>query len=177
VSISVALFQFSTLLLLVHFASPCVSEAQTIGAPSANTRPDKVVVLKSKRELQLWSKDKLLKTYKIALGSQPIGAKQQQGDHKTPEGSYVLDWRSEKSSFYRAIHISYPNADDRARAKKLGVHPGGAIMLHGLPNGYGKLGKAHLLTDWTDGCIAVTNEELDEIWRAVPNGTPIVIKP
>ncbi len=143
----------------------------------ANARSDKVVVLKARRELQLWQAGNLLKTYKVALGGEPVGAKQQEGDHKTPEGTYKLDWRSEKSRFYKAIHISYPNAEDRARAKKRGVNPGGALMLHGLPNGLGHLGKAHLLRDWTDGCVAVTNEELDEIWRAVPDGTPIEIKP
>ena len=120
---------------------------------------------------------KVLKTYKVALGGDPMGAKVRQGDHKTPEGTYVLDRRNAHSQFYRSIHISYPDAQDRVRARKLGVSPGGDIYLHGLPNGYGWVGRGHRLKDWTDGCIAVTDEELDEIWRAAPDGTPIEIQP
>ena len=90
---------------------------------------------------------------------------------------YILDRRNEHSHYYRAIHVSYPNADDRARARRLGVSAGGDIMIHGLPNGYGWIGKEHRARDWTDGCIAVTNEEMDEIWKVVPNGTPIEIRP
>ena len=120
---------------------------------------------------------KVLKTYKVALGPEPVGPKQRQGDHKTPEGEYVLDRRNVHSQFYRSIHISYPSAKDRDRARKLGVSPGGDIYVHGLPNGFAWVGRGHRLKDWTDGCIAVTNEEMDEIWRAVPDGTPIEIKP
>jgi murein L,D-transpeptidase YafK len=119
----------------------------------------------------------VIKTYKIALGAQPIGAKTRQGDHKTPEGTYVLDGRNLKSHFYRSIHISYPDAHDRTQSTKLGFSAGGDVYIHGLPNGYGWLGASHRLKDWTDGCIAVTNQEMDEIWRAVPNGTIIEIRP
>jgi len=119
----------------------------------------------------------VLKTYKISLGTTPVGPKQRQGDHKTPEGHYVIDRRNPKSRFYRSLHISYPNADDRARAAQSEIDPGGDIMIHGLPNGFGWFGDLHLLHDWTDGCIAVSDEEMDEIWRAVPDGTPIEIKP
>ena len=119
----------------------------------------------------------VLKTYKIALGTEPVGPKTQQGDHRTPEGSYILDFRNTHSQFYKSIHITYPNPADRAQARKRGVSPGGSIMIHGLPNGWGRIGKMHLQRDWTDGCIAVTNEEMDEIWRLVPDGTPIEIKP
>jgi len=118
-----------------------------------------------------------LKTYKISLGTSPVGPKQQQGDHKTPEGHYVIDRRNPKSRFYRSLHIAYPDANDRERAAQSGVDPGGDIMIHGLPNGFGWLGDIHLVLDWTDGCIAVTDEQMDEIWRAVPDGTPIEIKP
>jgi murein L,D-transpeptidase YafK len=103
--------------------------------------------------------------------------KVQQGDHKTPEGTYILDRRNGKSRFYRSIHISYPAEKDRINAAKLGVSPGGDVFVHGLPNRFGWLGPNHLAMDWTDGCIAVTNEEMDEIWRAVPDDTPIEIKP
>lgn len=142
-----------------------------------DARADKVVVLKKDHVLLLLHGDQLLKTYKVALGGEPVGPKQEEGDHKTPEGSYILDRRNERSRFYRSIHISYPDADDQRRAAAKGVSPGGDIMIHGLPNGFGWLGEVHRVRDWTDGCIAVTDAEIDEIWRAVPDGTPIEIKP
>jgi murein L,D-transpeptidase YafK len=135
------------------------------------------VVVKKERTLTLMSRGTVLKTYKVALGGEPVGPKMRQGDHRTPEGTYILDHRNAHSRFYRAIHISYPNARDLAQARKLGVASGGDIYVHGLPNGYGWLGGNHRLKDWTDGCITVTNEEIDEIWRAVKDGTPIEIKP
>jgi|SRR5436309_2336115 len=140
-------------------------------------RADRVLVLKKERTLQLLSRGKVIKTYKVALGGEPIGAKTRQGDHKTPEGIYVLDSRNVHSQFYRSIHISYPSAADRAEARKRGVSPGRDVFVHGLPNGYGFVGGSHRLKDWTDGCIAVTNQEMDEIWAAVPVGTPIEIRP
>ena len=142
-----------------------------------NTPADRVVVIKSQRILTLMSQGKVLKSYKVALGGNPIGPKLQQGDHKTPEGTYILDRRNDKSRFYRSIHISYPDEKDRATAAKLGVSPGGDVFVHGLPNGFGWLGKSHLSMDWTDGCIAVTDEEIDEIWSMVPVGTPVEIRP
>ena len=138
---------------------------------------DQVLVVKSERTLTLLSHGTPVRTYKVALGSEPVGAKQQQGDHKTPEGRYVLDRRNAKSKFYKAIHISYPNEDDRKHAATHGVPPGGDIMIHGLPNGFGWLGAAHRARDWTDGCIAVTDQEIDEIWNLVPDDTPIEIRP
>jgi murein L,D-transpeptidase YafK len=146
-------------------------------SPKSTFRADRVLVVKSDRTLKLLDRGRVIKTYKIALGGNPRGAKTRQGDHKTPEGVYVLDRRNQHSQFYRSIHISYPNAEDRVRARKLGVSPGGDVMLHGLPNGYGWVGSRHRARDWTDGCVAVTNEEMDEIWRAVPDGTPIEIRP
>jgi murein L,D-transpeptidase YafK len=145
--------------------------------PHAVQRADRVVVLKKERKLELLSQGKLIKTYKVALGGDPVGPKTTQGDHKTPEGVYVLDFRNAHSQFYKSIHISYPGEHDRALARQKGVSPGGDVFLHGLPNGYGAIGAAHRLKDWTDGCIAVTNDEIDEIWKAVPDGTPIEIKP
>ncbi|HUM05487.1 MAG TPA: L,D-transpeptidase family protein [Terriglobales bacterium] len=140
-------------------------------------KADQVVVVKSERTLTLLAHGKVLRTYKVALGGVPIGAKQQQGDHRTPEGHYILDRRNPKSRFYKAIHVSYPNDKERRAAAKRGLSAGGDIMIHGLPNGFGWLGDAHRAQDWTDGCIAVTNKEMDEIWDMVPEGTPIEIKP
>ncbi|MGD0271388.1 MAG: L,D-transpeptidase family protein [Candidatus Sulfotelmatobacter sp.] len=140
-------------------------------------RADHVVVVKKERTLELLGQGKVIKSYKVTLGGDPVGPKTKQGDHKTPEGMYVLDFRNAHSQFYKSIHISYPNEHDRAFAQQKGVSPGGDVFLHGLPNGYGAIGAAHRLKDWTDGCIAVTDEEMDEIWKAVPDGTPIEIKP
>ncbi len=147
-------------------------------------KADRVLVVKNDRTMTLLRHGAVLKTYKIALGGSPVGPKTRQGDHKTrqgdhktPEGIYSLDSRNAHSRFYRSIHISYPNAEDRRRARKLGVSSGGDIFLHGLPNGFGWLNSTHRLKDWTDGCIAVSNDEMDEIWSVVPNGTPIEIRP
>ncbi len=151
-----------------------------IGMLAVDERPskaDQVVVTKSARTLILLAQGKVLRTYKVALGGSPIGAKEQEGDHKTPEGHYLLDRRNPKSRFYKSIHVSYPNDQDKKRASERGVSPGGDIMVHGLPNGFGWLGATHRNMDWTDGCIAVTNAEMDEIWELVADGTPIEIRP
>jgi len=147
-------------------------------APQAKEmKADQVVVIKSQRTLSLLSQSKVIRSYKVALGSNPVGPKEQQGDHKTPEGHYILDRRNSKSRFYKSIHVSYPNEPDEQRAKERGGAPGGDIMIHGLPNGFGWLGATHRALDWTDGCIAVTDDEMDEIWALVLDGTPIEIKP
>lgn len=145
--------------------------------PKPALHADRVVVLKKQRTLELLNRGTVIKTYRVALGGDPVGPKTRQGDRKTPEGVYVLDSRNAHSRFYKAIHISYPNAHDREAARRNGVSPGGDVFVHGLPNGYRWVGTSHRLKDWTDGCIAVTDEEVDEIWNAVPNGTPIEIKP
>ena len=138
---------------------------------------DTIEVFKAKRELVLLKDGKPLKSYRVALGGDPVGPKRQQGDHRTPEGRYIIDFHNSSSAFDLSLHISYPNADDRRQAARRGVAPGGAIMIHGLPNGLGWVGEAHRLRDWTDGCIAVTDSEIEEIARVVPDGTPIVIHP
>ncbi len=140
-------------------------------------KADKVIVVKSQRTLTLLSQGKALRTYKVALGGSPGGTKQQQGDHRTPEGDYILDRRNANSRFYKSIHVSYPKEQDRKTASQHGVDPGGDNMVHGLPNGFGWLGAVHRARDWTDGCIAVTDNEMDEIWELVPDGTPIEIRP
>ncbi len=149
----------------------------TRATPAPPKQADRILIEKSKRTLTLMSGNTVLKTYKVALGGQPAGAKQRQGDHKTPEGLYVVDQKNPASIFHRALHLSYPNAQDRENARKLGVSPGGDVEIHGLGAKYGWVGAAHRLTDWTDGCIAVTNEEIDEIWPVVPVGTPVEIRP
>jgi murein L,D-transpeptidase YafK len=148
-----------------------------LAAEGQATKADQVIVVKSQRTLTLLSHGKVLRNYKVALGGTPVGAKEQQGDHKTPEGRYILDRRNAKSRFYKSIHVSYPNEQDKQRAAQRGVSAGGDIMIHGLPNGFGWLGATHRRLDWTDGCVAVTNAEMDEIWELIPDGTPIEIRP
>ena len=138
---------------------------------------DRILIEKSARRLMLISQGEVLKTYKIALGGNPIGPKERQGDNKTPEGSYVIDARNRDSRFHLSLHISYPNERDKNRAKELGVSPGGDIMIHGIKNGSSWIGDAHAEVDWTKGCIAVTNEEIEEIAKLAPNGTIVEIRP
>lgn len=148
--------------------------------PAAAVKPqtaDRVLVVKSARTLYLLNNNQVIERIPIALGQNPVGAKRERGDMRTPEGHYVLDQRNPKSQFYRSIRISYPNDEDRAAARKRGVSPGGDIMIHGLPNGQGHVGAKHRMKDWTLGCIAVTNEEMDVIWRMVKDNTPIEIRP
>lgn len=137
----------------------------------------RVLVEKGERRLSLLSRDKVLRTYKIALGGNPNGAKEKQGDHKTPEGTYIIDSRNRDSRYHLSLHISYPNGKDMKRARELGVSPGGNIMIHGLKNGFSWVGDSHTESDWTQGCIAVTDEEIEEIAALVPNGTIIEIRP
>jgi L,D-peptidoglycan transpeptidase YkuD (ErfK/YbiS/YcfS/YnhG family) len=138
---------------------------------------DKVMIEKKERRLTLLSKGEVIKTYKIALGGDPVGPKVRQGDNKTPEGVYIIDSRNNNSDYHLSLHISYPNEIDKKRAKELGVSPGGNIMIHGIKNGLGWVGASHAAVDWTKGCIAVTDKEMEEIYRLVPNGTIVVIMP
>ena len=145
----------------------------------AQARPqaDRIVIVKSRRTLTLVQAGKVLKTYKVALGPAPMGPKTREGDNKTPEGLYTIDSRNAHSQFHLSLHISYPNAADRARAAKLRASPGGDIMIHGLPPAYSHLGPQHRKFDWTAGCVAVTDSEIEEIWKLVPIGTVVEIKP
>lgn len=153
--------------------APGVPPAVEQGIPQA----DLVRVYKSARRMELWQENKLLGSYRIALGGAPeAGHKQKSGDQRTPEGHYVIDWRNPRSRAYLSLHISYPNAQDRQAAAAAGYPPGGDIMIHGLPNGWGAFGPIHHWMDWTDGCIGVSNDEMREIWSRVPNGTAIEIK-
>lgn len=131
---------------------------------------DAIRVFKSTRRMELLRGGKVLRSYRIALGDTPVGHKRQQGDERTPEGDYRITYRNAQSRFHLSLRVSYPNQADREQARKRGVDPGGDIMIHGsTPPGY--------TGDWTDGCIAVTNAQIEEIWRLVPVGTPIRIDP
>ena len=138
---------------------------------------DKVLVEKALRRMTLFQNGKPVKTYRIALGKNPVGPKVQEGDKRTPEGIYTINGRNPKSAFHLSLRVSYPGAADIAQAKSLGVSPGGDIMIHGLGNGFGWIGSNHTLSDWTLGCIAVTNAEIEDIWKAVPDGTVVEILP
>lgn len=145
---------------------------------AAPARADRILVLKRRRELQLLRGEAVIHRFRVALGRDPWGAKVRQGDGRTPEGLYRIDAMKPDSYFYRALRVSYPNAEDLARARKLGVRPGGDIMVHGLdPMIAAKWHGDHWMFNWTRGCIAVTNEEMDVIWASVDLGTPIEIRP
>jgi murein L,D-transpeptidase YafK len=137
---------------------------------------DSIIVEKSKHRLSLFKDGELLRTYRVALGRGGPEPKSREGDARTPEGAYFIDHRNPHSIAHRALHISYPSATDLAAARARGVDAGSDIEIHGVGNGFGWLGRLHRAVDWTAGCIAVTNSEIDEIWRVVPDGTPIVIK-
>jgi murein L,D-transpeptidase YafK len=140
-------------------------------------KADSILVIKSEGKLYLKKEGKVLKKYHVVFGANPIGHKQQEGDERTPEGKYILDYKKPNSSFYRSIHISYPNTDDKNRAKEKGIKPGGQIMIHGQKNGFERFSFIVQRFNWTDGCIALSNDDMDEIWNAVSVGTPIEIRP
>jgi murein L,D-transpeptidase YafK len=161
-------------LLLAALLAGCAS-----GPPEAALTADRVEVRKSERKLTLIKGDKVVREYRVALGKNPYGHKEQEGDNRTPEGDYVLNWRNPNSSFHRSINISYPNEIDRWLAETRGVRPGGLIMIHGMPNYVRSPAvlREYEGRDWTNGCIAVQNHEMDEIWAAIQDGTPIRILP
>lgn len=136
---------------------------------------DRLVVHKGKRSMEAYSNGTLVKTYTIALGFDPTGHKAFEGDGRTPEGTYTINARNANSAYHKNLGVSYPNAADRAYAKALGKEPGGDIKIHGLRNGRGAIGKFHRWKDWTHGCIAVTDAEIDELFAAVKDGAVIEI--
>ncbi len=146
-------------------------------SPVAAAQVDLIVVDKSRRVMTLWTGKKPFRTYRIALGGNPVGDKEQEGDSRTPEGRYVIDGKNPASSFHLSLRISYPNRRDRADAARRGVSPGGWIMIHGTPGYLGAIRSTGVISDWTAGCIAVSNDEVEEIYKNVRIGTPIVIKP
>lgn len=163
----------TVLLCLLPLMMPVSSGATSDGVEPA----DRVLVIKSKRQLYLIRDGERIERFRISLGQEPQGHKLSAGDNRTPEGQYTLDWRNPDSDFYRSLHISYPSPDDRRQARAWGLDPGGNIMIHGLPNEAGDLAFAFEGLDWTDGCIAVDNRAMDRIWRRVTVGTPIEIRP
>jgi murein L,D-transpeptidase YafK len=166
---ALSLFELCCTFALILLAAP----AHTTEKPQA----DKILIVKSSRTMTLFSGEKVLRTYKVALGTVPRGPKRIEGDHKTPEGIYTIDAKNPQSRFHLSLHISYPSAADREQARKLGARPGGAIMIHGLEKQFAYLGALHRQADWTDGCVAVTNAEIEEIWTLVPLGTRVEIRP
>jgi murein L,D-transpeptidase YafK len=143
----------------------------------AGVKADLLVVEKGQRRLSAYSHGVVLRSYRVSLGRESLGPKIRHGDRKTPEGNYVIDGHNPGSSFHRALHVSYPSAADVARAKAGGYDPGGEIMIHGIHNGLGWIGKSHRLVDWTTGCVAVTDPEIEDLYRIVPDGTKIEIRP
>jgi murein L,D-transpeptidase YafK len=158
------------ILLPIAFAGP--TAAAELPAPVT-----RIVVEKQKRLMTVYDGQKAMKTYRIALGGNPEGHKQHEGDSRTPEGRYVIDAKNPRSSFHLSLKISYPNRQDTRTARRKGLSPGGAIMIHGTPQGLANLNAAGFYSDWTAGCIAVSNTEIEELFAAVRIGTPIIIKP
>jgi murein L,D-transpeptidase YafK len=166
----------AALSLVVCMTAPC--HANDLGSTyDILLEPDKILVEKAAHRLTLLWQGHILKTYRISLGKSPLGPKLREGDRKTPEGFYVIDYRRADSEYHRALHISYPNPRDRERARLRGVPPGKDIMIHGLGDDFQWMGSLHHVFDWTDGCIAVTDEEIEEIWQLVPDGTAVEIQP
>ncbi len=159
------------------FLGASLAAPGVVGAAAAAAGAvDLVVVDKRQRLLRLMRGGQIIRTYRIALGFNPEGHKSREGDGQTPEGFYRIDGYVAESAFHRALHISYPNAWDRRRASESGYDPGGQIMIHGLPNGISAEEVGHGQEDWTNGCIAVTNQEIRELVALVPVGTPILIR-
>lgn len=146
-------------------------------APAALGKADRILIEKSERKLTLLRAGEPLKTYRVALGGSPEGDKQCEGDSRTPEGTYRIDLKNRASQYHRSLRISYPDATDKAEARRRGCPPGGDIFIHGLGKGFAYLGRLHRTMDWTLGCVAVTNEEIEEIWAAVDVGVAVEIRP
>lgn len=175
-----------TFLLLVSAAALSLSHSSdSTRASASNSTPhsnapivaDSLVLIKSRRELVVYYRGEPVRLYYVALGRSPIGDKERIGDNRTPEGLFFIQGRNPNSRYHLSLRISYPDALHRARAARLGVEPGGDIMIHGLPDEQAAFGPAHRDYDWTNGCIAVTNKEIEELWRVIRDGTPIQIKP
>jgi murein L,D-transpeptidase YafK len=171
-------------LLLIVLLIICVMAVGLVVAAYLNVNPlphdavaDRILVEKAARRLTLLQNGRALKSYSVALGRTPVGAKEFEGDQRTPEGIYSVDFHKADSDYHLALHISYPEQHDVDRATAHGLSAGTDIMIHGLPNGRGWIGRFHRRADWTAGCIAVADFEIEEIYRAVPDGTAIELRP
>ena len=168
---------FATVLLLLTLALPAAADDMFIPSRGTLESADRLVLRKSERSLALYRGGRPIKSYRVSLGLSPEGHKEREGDFRTPEGRYMLTWRNPQSEYFLSIKVSYPNAEDVANARRNGWPPGGAIMIHGLPNVPRHPRERYLSTDWTDGCIAVSNEDMLEIWLLTEPNTPIEILP
>jgi murein L,D-transpeptidase YafK len=159
----------------------CFLVAMFLTLPAVNSlgaqKADAVLVIKSEKRLYLMNKGERVASFHVTFGQNPKGHKIKRGDGRTPEGHYILDYKNPNSKFYKSIHISYPNAVDRANAQHLGVSPGGDIMIHGQKNSWGWASPIVQLFSWTNGCIALSDSDMDKVWDAVDPGTPIEIRP
>lgn len=164
--------RFQGVVLAVLMALPNLAAAGSVAQIA-----DRIVIEKSKHTLSLYANGHRLAAYLVALGRNPVGRKLCQGDDRTPEGYYFVAGRKEDSDFHRALRISYPSPEDRARAEATGCKPGGDIMIHGLKQDWGPDSRFHVLHDWTRGCVAVTNQEIEQIWAMVPDGAQVEIRP
>ena len=169
--------KISVMAVISCLVTSCAFDAFSVDSTESFEEIDHIVVEKKARQMKVYNDGVLLKTYKISLGVNPKGHKVKEGDKRTPEGEYEITQKNPKSRFYRTLKISYPNDTDREKATKLGVNPGGDIMIHGLGRDYRHFGKLHTLHNWTLGCVAITDKEMDEIFPAVQPGTTIHIKP
>ena len=175
---TILLFVSAAALALTHGPdSTRVAASNSTPKIDAPVAADSLVLTKSRRELVLYYRGEPVRAYYVALGRSPVGDKQRIGDNRTPEGLFFIQGRNPNSKYHLSLRISYPDATHRARAARLGVEPGGDIMIHGLPAEQAAFGPAHRDYDWTNGCIAVTNKEIEELWRVIRDGTPIQIKP
>ena len=165
-----------TLVVLAALAAAVTSHAQS-GPPSGRDLADRILVVKSERKLYLMKAGDVMRSFDISLGLVPEGHKQRSGDFRTPEGQYRVDAKHSGSDYFLALKVSYPNEQDRARARALGVDPGGQIMIHGLPNEPKREDAHYQGRDWTDGCIAVSNSDMVDIWLMTSVPTPIEIRP
>ena len=168
-----------------HAAGTAVPPTAPNQPPAASTdwqklgtaKADRIVVYKAQRRLELRRGGEVIRSYHIALGRNPVGPKVERGDGKTPEGTYFIDRRNMASDYHLSLHISYPETADIQRATALNVDPGANILIHGEPNILNNAGKANLLKDWTAGCIALHNTDMDEVWRLVDDGVTVEIHP